>query len=355
MDGLTRRRAVAAALAASAAASTTHAAAAPAATPKPLTIAWGGDVNLGSSRGLPPDGGRPQIAAVADALRAADLAAVNLEGTFGTGGPDKCAGGRANCFAFQAPPANAATLAEAGVDVVNQANNHAYDFGPSGYGQTRAALGAAGVAATGGPGEITVLLRGGRRIALVGFSTYGWSAPMSDPAAVRALVRRAARQAPIVVAFLHAGAEGADKGHLPAGREQAFGEDRGDSRAFARTAIAAGADLVLGSGPHVLRGVQLLRGRLAAYSLGNLTGWKTFSTAGASGVTALLTVRVDPDGAVRRARVRSLRLDGRGVPHADPARTAERTMRRLSAGDFGPTSAFSARLLDATAGPLVAP
>jgi hypothetical protein len=281
---------------------------------------------------------------VSGVLRRADVAAVNLDGTFGPGGASKCGGSPGpHCFAFQAPPANARTLARAGVDVVNQANNHAYDFGPQGWSATRAALRAAGVARTGAPGELTVLRRRGVRFAFAGFSTYRWSAPMSDDARVRHLIRRAARRADIVVAFIHAGAEGSGAVHVPAGREQAFGEDRGDSRRFARVAIDAGADLVLGSGPHVVRGMQLHRGRLAAYSLGNLTGWRNFGTAGTTALSGLLRVELDPDGHIRRAGVTSLRLDGIGVPHRDPAGAAARLMGRLSDADFGAGSAWAAR------------
>jgi hypothetical protein len=306
-----------------------------------VSLVWGGDTTLGSSYGLPPDRGWPQLERVASVLRAADVAAVNYEGTFATGGASKCGGGSPNCFAFRAPPANAATLARAGVDVVNTANNHAFDFGLTGWRSTRSALARAGVAATGSPAEIRILRRRGRRIAFVGFSGYRWSAPMSDVREVRRLVRRAAHRAPIVVVFLHAGAEGSDKTHVPYGREHAFGEDRGDSRAFARGAIDAGADLVLGSGPHVLRGVQRYKRRLIAYSLGNLAGWRNFNTSGTSGLSALLRVEMAPDGAVTGGRVLSLRLDRVGVPHRDPGGAAASLMRRLSASDFGTTSAWA--------------
>jgi hypothetical protein len=307
-----------------------------------LSLVWGGDTTLGSSYGLPPGQGWPELAPVANVLRAADVAAVNLEGTLATGGASKCGGSPGpNCFAFRAPPANARTLARAGVDIVNTANNHAFDFGPSGWASTRRALATARVAATGSPGEIRVLERRRRRVAFVGFATYRWSAPMSDLAEVRRLVARAARRAPIVVVFVHAGAEGADRTHVPYGREHAFGEDRGDSRAFARAAIDAGADVVLGSGPHVLRGVQLYRRRVIAYSLGNLAGWRNFATSGTSGLSALLRVELSADGAVRRGTLFSLRLDRVGVPHRDPTAAAEHLMRRLSDGDFGRASAFA--------------
>ena len=315
--------------------------AAPAAAQDPgPTIVWGGDTTLGSSYGRPPDRGWPQLAPVASVLRRADFAALNLEGTFGSGGASKCGGGSSNCFAFQAPPANASTLARAGVDVVNQANNHAYDFGPAGYATTRSALRGAEVAYSGGPGEVAVVERDGFKVAFVGFSTYRWSAPMSSDAAVRRLVRAAARRAPVVVAMFHAGAEGADKTRVPGGREHAFGEDRGDSRHFARAAIDAGADLVVGSGPHVVRGLELYRGRLIAYSLGNLTGYRNFSTAGTSGLSGLLRVTLDADGTAATFEITSLRLDGVGIPHVDRRRATERLMRRLSPADFGRRDPF---------------
>jgi poly-gamma-glutamate capsule biosynthesis protein CapA/YwtB (metallophosphatase superfamily) len=309
-----------------------------------ISIVWGGDTTLGSSYGQPPAQGWPQLAPVASQLAAADVAALNLEGTFATGGASKCGGSPGpNCFAFRAPPANARTLARAGVDVVNTANNHAYDFGPAGWSSTRAALRSVGVAATGASGEIRVLRRRGVRIAFVGFSTYRWSAPMSDLVEVRRLVARASRRARIVVAFVHAGAEGADRTHVPYGREHAFGEDRGDSRAFARTAVDAGADLVVGSGPHVVRGVQLYRDRLIAYSLGNLAGWHNFNTSGTSALSALLRVDMTRDGAAIRGTVLPLRLDGVGVPHRDAAGAAAALMHRLSDDDFGRASGWAPR------------
>ena len=314
-----------------------------------ISLVWGGDVTLGSKYGHPPQRGWPELAPVARELRAADVAAVNLEGTFGSGGPSKCAGGLANCFAFQAPAANAGTLRRAGVDVVNQANNHAHDFGAPGQAMTHRALRAAGVQWTGAPGRIRVLRRHGTRIAFAGFSTYPWSAPMASDAAVRALIHRAARRADVVVALFHAGAEGATRTHVPYGAEHAYGEYRGDSRHFARVAVDAGADLVLGSGPHVLRGLQVYRDRLIAYSLGNLAGWHNFGTGGTTGTSALLHVNVAPDGRLVHGAITSLRLDRVGVPHRDPSRTAERLMRAVSRADFGASSAFTRTIGTASA------
>jgi poly-gamma-glutamate capsule biosynthesis protein CapA/YwtB (metallophosphatase superfamily) len=148
-------------------------------------------------------------------------------------------------------------------------------------------------------------------------------------------VEAAAERADIVVVLMHAGAEGAGRTHVRAGGEEAFGEHRGDSRAFARAAIDAGADLVLGSGPHVLRGIELDRGRLIAYSLGNLAGYRNFGLGGRSALSGVLRVRVGPRGSFAAGTFTSLRLTGPGLPRIDPGRAAASLVSMLSRQDFG--------------------
>jgi capsule synthesis protein PGA_cap len=314
-----------------------------------ITIGWVGDVTPGSRYGLPAQGGRALFAGVRPLLREPDLMVSNLEGTLGVGGLPKCPPGTDNCFAFQAPPGNARALRDAGIDLVNLANNHAFDYGEAGRTQTLGALTAARVAFTGLPGDVRVLERRGVRVAFVGFSTYRWTPSMDDTATVRALVDQAAALSDVVVVLFHAGAEGADRTAVPAGREWAYGEDRGDSRAFAHLAIDAGADLVLGSGPHVIRGLESYRGRLIAYSLGNFAGAHNFASGGTLSVSGLLAVRVDRRGRLRSGWWHGMALDASGAPHPD--RGASRALvAQLSARDFGasaPRVLASGRILPA--------
>jgi hypothetical protein len=304
------------------------------AQPATVTIGWVGDITPGSRYGLPADGGRALFRHVRRALHEPDLMAANLEGTLSVGGASKCGAGAPNCYAFQAPPASARALHDAGVDLVNLANNHAFDYGEPGRTQTLGALTAGHVAFTGLPGNVRVLERRRIRVAFVGFSTYRWAPSMDDPETVRALVGQADAIADVIVVLFHAGAEGAAQTAVPHGREWAFGEDRGDSRAFAHLAIDSGADLVLGSGPHVVRGLETYRGRLIAYSLGNFAGTGNFATVGTLSISALLTIRVDRQGKLRNGWWRGMALDATGAPRPD--RGASRTMvAALSARDFG--------------------
>ena len=64
----------------------------------------------------------------------------NLEGTLGSGGTRKCGPGSTNCFSFQAPASYARVYGRAGFDLMNVANNHAFDYGAVGQSQTLAAL-----------------------------------------------------------------------------------------------------------------------------------------------------------------------------------------------------------------------
>jgi hypothetical protein len=173
------------------------------------------------------------------------------------------------------PPGAAFGLRALGFTLVNQANNHSLDYGAAGRAQTVAAPRAAGIAHTGFPGEITVLRVHGLRVAFLGFAPYPYDAELLDVPAAQALVRRARRRAAIVVVIIHAGAEGPGALHVPYGPQYYLGEDRGDARAFAHAVIDAGASIVLGSGPHVIRGVERYRGRMVAYSLGNFVGYHT--------------------------------------------------------------------------------
>jgi hypothetical protein len=312
--------------------------------PKVIEIGWIGDTTPGSKYGLPPNGGRALFASARAKLKQPDLMIANLEGTYSSAGPSKSDGNTSGTsFSFQAPPSYAKALPWAGIDLVSIANNHSYDYFERGLQQTTRALKAAGVEYAGLPDKVTFVDVRGVRVAVVGFSPYPWNASVSDIPAARRLVRRAAGDADLVVVLMHAGAEGADKIHTPRGTEIAFGENRGDSRAFAHAVIDAGADLVLGSGPHVIRGIERHKDRLIAYSLGNFGGWGNFGVGGNLSLSGLLTVKIDENGKIRGGRWLSLSINEPGVPHVDPANTSAHLVRQLSAADFARTYTLDSR------------
>lgn len=299
-----------------------------------VAIVATGDIVMGSTPNLPSDGGRSFFSDVETDL-AGDVVLGNLEGTLSTEGGSKCGKGSTNCFAFQTPPSYARWLQGAGFTVMNLANNHAYDFGAAGLRQTTDALAGVGLEWTGRPGQITVQNVGGIRIAVVGFAPYPWAQSLTDIAAAKKLVRKAARSADVVVVTMHAGAEGSDRQHVKRGTELFLGENRGDSMRFAHAVVDAGADLVVGSGPHVLRGMEWYKGRLIAYSLGNFAGYKVFSLGGPLSTSGILRVTLRGDGKFEAGRLVPTHLVGPGLPAIDPAEAAHGAVRTLSRQDFG--------------------
>jgi uncharacterized protein (DUF1330 family) len=322
----------------------------------PITIAAVGDVMLGSTFPdetgglLPPDDGASLLSEVAPLLRAADVAFGNLEGPLVDGGvSEKCARSKpGRCYAFRVPARYGQRLADAGFDVMSLANNHAGDFGEEGRASTRAVLAKHGIRFAGAPGEVARLEVRGARVALVAFSTSAATNDLRDLPEAARVVAEASRDADVVIVSVHGGAEGADRQHVPPGKEEFLGEDRGDLRAFARAVIAAGADLVLGHGPHVVRGMEVVDGRLVAYSLGNFATYGGFNLSGPNGLSLVLEVSLAPDGAFLGGRIHAARQERPGGPRLDPAGAVIPVVRRLSLDDFSagaPTVEEDGRLL----------
>jgi Bacterial capsule synthesis protein PGA_cap len=300
-----------------------------------ISFAAVGDVAMGITPTLPSEPAT-YLDPIEPDLKA-DVVFGNLEGTLtDVSESPKCGPGSHECFAFRAPPEYARYLHAAGFRVMSNANNHSFDFGEAGERQTIEALHDAGIAQTGLPGQIKVLALDGLKVAFLGFAPYSNTASLTDLAGARALIARASRVADIVVVAIHAGAEGSDAQHVTGEEETYLGEDRGDAEGFAHAAVDAGADLILGSGPHVLRGMEVYRGRLIAYSLGNFSGYRNFSLEGALGETVVLHAALAPGGAFLTGRLDSVALVEAGQPVPDSEGAGAALVAQLSKEDFGP-------------------
>jgi hypothetical protein len=301
---------------------------------KSVALSWVGDMAMSTELGLPPGGVAAALAPVSRLLHWGDITFGNLEGTLSTGtAGSKCGSSitGSDCFAFQAPPSTAFGLRALGFRLVNQANNHSMDFGARGHAQTVAALRQAGIAETGFPNQITYLTTSGIKVAFLGFAPYIYDASLLDLPAAQALVRVARRNAAVVVVIIHAGAEGAAYDHVPYGTQDYLGENRGDARAFAHAVIDAGASVVVGSGPHVIRGVEDYRGHLIAYSLGNFVGYHTLGGGGILNDSGILRVQLGPGGRLQAADWVPITLVD-GLPR--PGGSSPSLVARLSAQDF---------------------
>jgi hypothetical protein len=348
----------------------------------PVRLAFVGDINLGTLTipdGVPPEEGRGLFQASRDALRG-DLVVGNFEGVLGDSGTTyKC--GREGkhvtladtappkpepkakrkavpppkapasdqppaprmCYAFLTPTALAPRLAEGGFTHLNLANNHASDFGDDARTTTVRILDSLGLRTYGPIGSIAVdTVRRGDSftlVGLVGFTTYPYAYDLLDIARSAAVVDSVRDLVDLLVVTFHGGAEGSKALHVPEAAESLGREPRGDLRAWARAVIDAGADGVVGHGPHVLRGIEFYRGKPIAYSLGNFLTYRGFNLAGPLGLTGVLQLEAGPDLEWRRARFVPMVQLPRSGPALDPGRAALDLMRTLSREDFGDSAA----------------
>ena len=172
-------------------------------------------------------------------------------------------------------------------------------------------------------------------MAVVGFAPYDGFNDVRDLPHAKQVIKQAAEKADVVIVQVHMGAEGRTMTHVKPGPEIYVGENRGDPVAFSKAVIDAGADLVIGHGPHVLRGMEWYRGHLIAYSLGNFATYRGFSLAGPLGITGVLQVQMGADGRVTGGRLVPMMQAPRRGPAPDASGTAVTLLNELSAQDFG--------------------
>jgi poly-gamma-glutamate capsule biosynthesis protein CapA/YwtB (metallophosphatase superfamily) len=203
---------------------------------------------------------RPEFKAVKSDIASADIAAGNLETTLRSVGPFS------GYPTFRSPRAYADALKYAGFDVLTTANNHALDGGAKGLRYTDAYLDKLGLAHTGtdkdGP---AIVEHDGLKVAFLAYTygTNGIHSPFAGAvnriglARMRVAITAAHKKADFVVVVPHWGNE------YTAVPESA-------TRKLGHALINAGADLILGSHPHVVRPVERYKGRYIVYSMGNL-------------------------------------------------------------------------------------
>jgi poly-gamma-glutamate synthesis protein (capsule biosynthesis protein) len=281
-------------------------------------------------------------------LESADFTALNLETPVTSQGQPQ-----PKTYHFATTPAAFSALRDAGVELVNVANNHILDFGQTGLADTLAAAKAAhfpyvgaGVNASAAWAPYVTTIKG-TKIAIVGVSQVAelassWVATTSRPGEANAInlaetlaaVRAAKRLAPIVIVFMHWGTEGMacpDQNQL----------------SLAPKLAAAGASIIIGSHAHMLQGSGWLGHTFVAYGMANFLWWESsFSTA-----TGVLKLTLHPHAPLT-ARFIPAVVSATGQPIVDQgaaARSARahyaslRTCAGLSssppAGAITPTSA----------------
>ncbi|WP_312028772.1 CapA family protein [Gordonia paraffinivorans] len=239
-----------------------------------IVLSFSGDTILGTDDTFAAESGLPAVwersgrapdhffRNVRHLFTADDLTVGNVEVAF-TRSREKRYKGEGEVYHFNGDPALAHTLPAGGFDVATVANNHTFDYGQTGFDDTLAALADAGIGVFGtgyegeGSGYDLILVR---KVKGVTFGFVGYQAWTDGPEMAgrihRDFARLRAAGAQVIIPYFHWGEESE---HLPSPVQTNL----------AHIAVDAGADLVVGTHPHVIQSMEVYRGKLIAYSFGN--------------------------------------------------------------------------------------
>lgn len=312
--------------------------------PDTVTLALTGDIMMGTlfpTPKLPADSGRHIFDAVRDLLTTADVAAGNLEGVLADSGRSRKDPEKEHAYAFLMPTYLGQQLVRAGYDFAGIANNHIYDFYEEGISATERNLKALGMGFAGAcyprgkqqAATTCIVERNGVRFGFCAFSHERYTCRMQDDAAVKRTLKDLRGKCDILVVCFHGGAEGKENRHLPHGTEYFQGDDRGDLRAFAHLCIDNGADVVYGHGPHVVRAMELYKGRFIAYSLGNFCTVAGISLSGISGYAPLVRLTLNGKGELLSGKIHSFIQQPYRGPQRDPSNAVAKEIRTLTSED----------------------
>lgn len=303
-----------------------------------------GDIMPGSNYpgegSLPPDDGKYIFDGVKEYLQDADITCGNLEGTLldRGGTPKKCRDSSGNCHSFRIPTRYAGYMAEAGFDFLNLANNHSGDMGSEGRESTYETLKKFEIEFAGTIEYPTAVLeKDGMKYGFAGFAPNTGTVSILNLDRAQEIVEGLKKKCDIVIVFFHGGAEGLSAQRVTGRDETYLGEKRGNVVEFSHAVIDAGADAVFGSGPHVTRAVELYKGRIIAYSLGNFCTYGKFGLNGQMGLAPILKVYVNRKGEFLEGKIIPVKQVRRGFPVYDESNSIIKTMINLMEKDFPET------------------
>jgi poly-gamma-glutamate capsule biosynthesis protein CapA/YwtB (metallophosphatase superfamily) len=306
-----------------------------------ITIVAVGDIMLGtnypSAKYLPPNNNcYPLLSEVKPFLSEADIAFGNLEGVFaGEHGNAKSCKNPDQCYVFRMPEHYIDCLVDAGFDVLSVANNHVNDFGVGGRKNTMRVLDTTGLIYAGFIEKpYTVFYYNNLKIGFCAFSPNSGVIDMRNTHAAAEIVKQLNDSCDMVMVSVHGGAEGRNHQHVTRKNETFLGGNRGNIYDFAHKMIDAGADMVLGHGPHVTRAMEVYKDRYIIYSMGNFSTYARVNISGPNGIAPMIKLYVNRQGKFLKGEIISVHQEGEGGAKIDPLKRAQRKLKYLTETDF---------------------
>ena len=308
-----------------------------------ISITGVGDIMLGSnypSNSLLPPNNSNILKDVESELKNSDITFGNLEGTlFDSGGTPKTCANPSVCYVFRTPSTFGKYLADSGFDVMSIANNHNGDFGAIGRQKTKENLDSLGIKYAGlaGTNESVIFEKDGVKYGFAAFAPNNGTVSINDIEHAKEVVKNLKANSDIVIVSFHGGAEGDKYQNVPRKNEMFYGENRGDVYKFSHAMVDAGADIIFGQGPHVIRAVELYNDKFISYSAGNFATYGNFSLSGVKGIAPIFKINIDQDGNFIDGKIISTyQVKGSG-PKIDQNNRAAKKVIELTKNDFPDT------------------
>jgi poly-gamma-glutamate capsule biosynthesis protein CapA/YwtB (metallophosphatase superfamily) len=307
---------------------------------KEITLTAVGDIMMGTSfpskNYLPPKNVNP-FKGVLTELQDTDILFGNHEGSItDTGRNAKHCKDPSKCYSFKSPTRLASYLKQAGFDLMSIANNHIADFGSLGIKNTMKALKEQGIAYAGVYSKPSAIFeKDGVKYGFCAFAPNIHTTKLTNiPKAVAIVKKLKQAGVDIIIVSFHGGAEGSKHTHVTRKTEKFYGENRGNVYKFAHAMIDAGADVLLGHGPHVARAVEVYKDRFIIYSMGNFCTYGRFSLSGTKGFAPIIKITMDKNGTFIKGKIVSAKQKSRVYPYLDPKKAAFKEIKKLTRVDF---------------------
>lgn len=307
-----------------------------------VTVVAVGDIMMGTiypnREFLPPNNDcSPQLSEVKSILRTGDIVFGNLEGvlTDSNAGAKKC--GNSNvCYTFGMPTSFAKCFTDAGFNLLSIANNHVGDFGELGRKSTIETLKKNNIHYAGLAGycPTTTFTIKGVKYGFCAFAPNTGTVSIKDIPAAQEIVRKLAKECDVVIVSFHGGAEGSKYQHVTRKTETFLGENRGNVYEFAHKMIDAGADVLLGHGPHVTRAIEVYKDRFITYSMGNFCTYDRVNIRGVNGLAPIFKIYTDKQGKFLKAELVSTYQEKYKPVRVDAQKQVLKVVQNLTKTDF---------------------
>ena len=306
-----------------------------------ITVVAVGDIMMGTifpNRQYLPKGDdcSPQLSEVKSVLRTGDVVFGNLEGVLiDSNATAKRCGGN-NCYTFGMPTSYVDCLTDAGFNVLSLANNHMGDYGDAGRKSTVETLKKANIHHAGLVDHCpsATFAIEGVKYGFLAFAPNRGTVDVKEIAAAEGMVKALAEECDIVIVSFHAGAEGSKYQNVTRRAETFIGENRGNVYEFAHRMIDAGADILLGHGPHVTRAIEVYKDRFITYSMGNFCTYDRVNISGVNGLAPIYKIYTDKEGKFLKGELVSTNQVKYEPVHIDEQKRVLKVVQNLTRTDF---------------------